>query len=125
MMFSSVNIHSIPVDADGQSFSHAQVASDNPFLPLRDFPALVQKTILPMLVEKSHSDLQLDSDGLGAFTIFSRKVLCRAKFGIKDGFAPNNTSCWSSQIDKQRPSRFCWCWGARGKYYSVRFVILS
>ena len=40
----------MPIDTDGQSSSHAQVASDNPFLPLRDFPAFVQKTILPMLV---------------------------------------------------------------------------
>ena len=49
-LFPFVKKHSTPIDSDGQSTSHAQVTPDNPFLSLRDFPAFVQKTILPMLV---------------------------------------------------------------------------
>ena len=92
-LYTTTNIHS-------QSSSHAQVASDNPFLSLGNFPPFVQKTILPVLMQKSHSNLQLDSDGLSAFITFTRELLGGAEFGVKDGFAPNNTCCWSSKINE-------------------------
>ena len=49
-MFLSVKKYPTAMNIDGQSSSHAQVASNNPFLSLRDFAAFVKKTILPMLV---------------------------------------------------------------------------
>ena len=79
---------------------YTQIASDDPFLALRDRPSFMEKTVLAMFVQESHADFQVDNDGLRPITGLSRELLCRAQLWIKDRLPSNATRRRSSKVDK-------------------------
>ena len=83
----------------------------------------MEKTILAVFVQESHADFQLDNDGLCPITGFSRKLLCRAKLGVKDRLPSNAARRRSSKIDKQCPARSRWRRRSGWKSDMVRLII--
>ena len=83
----------------------------------------MEKTILAMFVQESHADFQVDNDRLCPITGFPRKLLYRAKLGVKDRLPSNATRRRPSKIDKQCPACSCWRRWSGWKSDMVRLII--
>lgn len=61
----------------------------------------MEQTVPAMLVQEGHADFQVDNDGLRAIvTGLSRKLLRRAKLGVKDRLPSNAARGRPAKVDE-------------------------